>query len=112
MTGRRGIPRASAASFASGNICKHTELVEGVWSRERVLGGDAEPEVVISGAVSPGVFALFGGSAVMGRTFTEAEDQANAKVVVLSHALWQRRFGGDASLRRHGSCSSIARRTK
>lgn len=77
---------------------QHTELVEGVWSRERVLGGDTEPEVVISGAVSPGVFALFGGSLVMGRTFTEAEDQANAKVVVLSQPLWQRRFGADSSI--------------
>ena len=33
-----------------------------------------------------------------GRTFTEAEDQANAKVAVLGHALWQRRFGGDAAV--------------
>ena len=77
---------------------QNTELVEGVWSRERVLGGESEPEVAISGAVSPGIFALFGGSVAMGRTFTEAEDQANAKVVVLSHELWQRRFGGNPSL--------------
>ena len=34
----------------------------------------------------------------MGRTFTEAEDRANAKVAVLSHALWQRRFGGDPGI--------------
>jgi putative ABC transport system permease protein len=74
------------------------ESVEGLWSRERALGGGAEPDTVIGGAVSPGLFALFGGSPALGRTFTEAEDQANAKVAVLSHALWQRRFGGDVSV--------------
>jgi putative ABC transport system permease protein len=76
------------------------ESVEGLWSRERALGGDGEPETVIAGAVSPGVFALFGGPPLLGRTFSEEEDQANAKVVVLSHGLWQRRFGGDASVLR------------
>lgn len=74
------------------------ELVEGIWSRERVIGGSTEPEVAVSGAVSPGLFSLFGGAPSLGRTFTEAEDQANAKVVVLSHGLWQRRFGGDPSI--------------
>jgi putative ABC transport system permease protein len=74
------------------------ESVEGLWSRERALGGSEEPETVIAGAVSPGLFALFGGSPAFGRTFTEAEDQANAKVAVLSHAVWQRRFGGNASV--------------
>ena len=77
---------------------KHAEMVEGMWSRERVLGGDTEPEVVISGAVSPGMFTLFGGAVALGRTFTEAEDQANAKVVVLGHPLWQRRFSADRSI--------------
>jgi putative ABC transport system permease protein len=74
------------------------ESVEGLWSRERALGGDGEPETVIAGAVSPGLFALFGGPPLLGRTFSEAEDQANAKVVVLSHGLWQRRFGGSSAI--------------
>src|SRR5688572_2296147 len=77
---------------------KHTELVEGLWSRERVVGGEAEPEVVIAGAVSPGLFALFGGSPARGRTFTDAEDQADAKVVVLGDGIWQRRFGADPAI--------------
>ena len=77
---------------------KLVESVEGLWSRERALGGDSEPETVIAGAVSPGLFALFGGSPRLGRVFTEAEDQANAKVVVLGHALWQRRFGGEVGV--------------
>ena len=77
---------------------RQVESVEGLWVRERALGGDMEPETVIAGAVSPGLFALFGGSPTMGRGFTEAEDQANAKVVVIGHALWQRRFAGDRSV--------------
>ena len=75
-----------------------TESVEGMWSRERVLGGDAEPEVAVSGAVSAGLFALFGGTPARGRTFTEDEDRTNAKVVVLGHGLWERRFGADPAI--------------
>ena len=74
---------------------KQVESVEGLWARERALGGDTEPETVIAGAVSPGLFGLFGGAPALGRVFTETEDQDNAKVVVLGHALWQRRFGSD-----------------
>ena len=74
------------------------ESVEGLWSRERALGSEGEPETVIAGAVSPGLFSLFGGSPLLGRTFTDAEDQANAKVVVLGYALWQRRFGGRSAV--------------
>lgn len=77
---------------------KQTELFDGLWSRERALGGDAEPEIVVAGAVSPGIFALFGGRQAMGRTFTEAEDQAAAKVVVLGNRIWQHRFGSDGSI--------------
>jgi predicted permease len=75
-----------------------TELIEGLWSRERALGGDAEPEVVIAAGVSPGLFRLFGGVPALGRTFTEAEDRADAKVVVLGDAVWRRRFSGDRSI--------------
>lgn len=77
---------------------KLAESIEGLWVRERALGGDIEPETVTAGAVSPGVFALFGGPPALGRTFTEAEDQANARVVVVGHALWQRRFAADPGL--------------
>jgi putative ABC transport system permease protein len=70
--------------------------VDGIWARERALGGDLEPESVAAGAVSAGFFTLMGKGPIIGRTFSEEEDRDNAKVVVLSFALWQRRFGGDA----------------
>ena len=31
---------------------------------------------------------------MLGRVFTEDEDNKGARVVVISHGLWQRRFGG------------------
>ncbi|MGD9903334.1 MAG: ADOP family duplicated permease [Vicinamibacterales bacterium] len=77
---------------------RQVETIEGLWSRERALGGDVEPETVTAGAVSAGLFALFGGSAALGRTFTEPEDRDNARVVVLGHSLWQRRFGADPAI--------------
>ena len=77
---------------------KTAEAVEGIWVRERALGGEGEPESAPGGAVSPGLFTLFGEGPLMGRTWSEAEDRANARVVVLSHGLWQRRFGGDAGV--------------
>jgi hypothetical protein len=77
---------------------RQTEAVEGLWSRERALGGDVEPETVTTGAVSSGLFELLGGEPTLGRTFTDQEDRENAKVVVLGHALWQRRFGSDAAI--------------
>lgn len=77
---------------------RQAEAVEGLWVRERALGGDVEPETVTAGAVSPGLFSLLGGVPALGRTFTEDEDRENARVAVLGHALWQRRFGADPAI--------------
>jgi putative ABC transport system permease protein len=70
---------------------------EGLWLTERAVSGDAEPESVACGRVSAGFFAMLGGVPAIGRVFTEAEVEADARLVVLSHGLWMRRFGGRAS---------------
>jgi putative ABC transport system permease protein len=75
------------------------EGLQGIWARDRALdSADGEPESVTAGSVSPGFFALFGGQAALGRTFTVEEDRTDQKVAVLGHGVWQRRFGGDATV--------------
>ena len=53
-----------------------------------------EPERVLGAFASANLFPLLGVPPALGRTFTADEEQRRDSVVVLSHALWQRRFGG------------------
>jgi putative ABC transport system permease protein len=60
-----------------------------------VTGGE-NPEQIPVGQVSADFFKLLGAPVVQGRAFTAEEDLPNGgNVAVLSHGLWQRRFGGD-----------------
>lgn len=62
------------------------------------LTGD-KPEQLRGIHVSEAYFRLFGARPVVGRTFLPSEDSPNGgKAVVISHGLWQRRFGGDAAV--------------
>ena len=61
--------------------------------------GEGEPEQVDGAFVSANFFSTLGVAPELGRGLTKDEERAGANhVVVLSYALWQRRFGGDASV--------------
>lgn len=63
------------------------------------LTGPQQSESLRSAAVSANYFNVLGVAAELGRTFGAEEDQSGqAHVVILSHDLWQRRFGGDPSI--------------
>lgn len=63
-----------------------------------LTGGD-EPERLRGLYVTGNLFSVLGVDAARGRTLSEEETWAgNHRVVVLSHSLWQRRFGGDPSI--------------
>jgi predicted permease len=63
------------------------------------LVGQGEPQRVEGAWVTGNLFSTLGRPALLGRYFTERDDQLGAApTVVLSYALWQTDFGGDASV--------------
>ena len=58
------------------------------------LTGDGNPERLLAGRVSVGLYKLIGVRPLVGRDFFEEEDQPGRdKVVIISQGLWERRFG-------------------
>lgn len=62
------------------------------------LTGGTEPEQVMSIRASANLFPLLGVAPMLGRTFTADEERQKVRVVVLSHGLWQRRFGASPNI--------------
>lgn len=82
---RKQVRSVDHLAFASGSAATLTRV--------------AEPAVLRQGAVSAPVWPLLGIKPVLGRVFTDEEDRPAAPpVAVLSHATWQKRFGGDPEI--------------
>ncbi len=63
------------------------------------LTGDGDPEQISGTAVTPGYFEVVGVQPALGRTFQPEEYKLGQdRVVILGHALWQRRYGGDKNI--------------
>ncbi|HZF40603.1 MAG TPA: ABC transporter permease, partial [Blastocatellia bacterium] len=75
---------------------------------QKTLSGEGAPEHVDIHLVSANFFPMLGVRPALGRLFSEKEDMPQAagktesphgdRVVILSHGLWQRRFGGDPGI--------------
>src|SRR5688572_19478707 len=64
-----------------------------------VLLNHGEPDRVDTGVVSSNYFDVFGVRPIHGRGFLDKDDDLGAEaVVLLSHAYWQKKFGGDAGV--------------
>lgn len=62
------------------------------------LSGTGTPERVVGARASASVFPLLGIAPLIGRTYTEQEDESGHAVVVLSYGLWQQTYGADPSI--------------
>ncbi|MGB7923548.1 MAG: ABC transporter permease [Pyrinomonadaceae bacterium] len=75
------------------------EGVAGYSRRSFTITGGETPDRVQGAAVTDNFFQLLGVEPAQGRSFRPGEDQPGAeRLALLSHGLWQRRFGGDASV--------------
>jgi putative ABC transport system permease protein len=93
--GKRG--QVTPANFldwrAQNTVFEH---LAAILTRPANLGFDDHAERVDLAMTSANFFAVFGTEAERGRLFIPTDEQAgHAPIVVVSHALWQRRFGSD-----------------
>src|SRR6266566_379172 len=81
---------------AQSNLFEGMSMLDG-WGGN-LTGGDA-PEHIDGARVSVNLLWLLRARPVLGRDFTiEEANPGNDHVVMLSHGLWQRRFGGDTNV--------------
>jgi putative ABC transport system permease protein len=62
-------------------------------TRRLELSGTGDPEQVVAAQLTPPVLSILGVTPALGRVFS-GEDPAGDSVALISHGLWQRRFGG------------------
>ena len=62
------------------------------------ISGAGDAAVVDATRMSRGVFSALGVSPMLGRIFTQQEDEQHQQVVVLSYAAWLSRFHGDSQV--------------
>jgi predicted permease len=72
----------------------------GMWTWQALaFSGDGEPERVEGAAVTANLFPLLGVRPMLGRSFLPGDEvRGQHRVVLLSHGLWLRRFGGDSGI--------------
>src|SRR5688572_24271736 len=102
----RGYPAGFGWTFAMWEALQpHVDRFDGAlaWTRARFdLAPSGERQVVEGLFASGGYFATLGVPAILGRTFTAADDRpgggAAGPVAVISYGFWQQRFGGAAGV--------------
>ena len=97
-----GYPRAPLSGPELIDLDTRATLFDGfgaIWATTAALTGDTEPEQLRIGHVSADFFSLLGANAAIGRTFVASDEVTGPPAsILLSAAVWQRRYGGDPSI--------------
>ena len=96
-----GFPRNTPAPGNYSDWAAQIKAFDGVAAmdqRDFNLTGEGEPEKIGGAGVTANLFSTLGVQPLLGRTWRPEEDVTGNRIAVISHALWQRRFGGDAGI--------------
>jgi putative ABC transport system permease protein len=75
------------------------EEIAGFSNAAVTLTSEHEPERIPGSIITANFFSVLGVQPLMGRSFAAEENgPKGARVVILSHGLWQRRFGGNPNI--------------
>src|SRR5262249_16937360 len=67
------------------------------WQMDLKVRPQSEAETVAGQFVTPNYFSVLGVNAMVGRTFS-AMDENDSLVIVISHRLWEQKFGADPTV--------------
>lgn len=109
-----GVPRfaqSDATLLVYRERSKSFQEVAGYDLKTYNLSGAGDPEQLVALSVTPAMFRVLQIKPELGRPFIEADGESDAKpVVILTHGLWVRKFGGDpAALGRTLELDGLAR---
>ena len=97
-----GFPRNEVAPVDYAFLASHNELfasIAAVAGQSVTLSGSSGPEKIDGRRVTHSFFEVLGVAPALGRVFLPEEDRPGApRVTILSHGLWQGRYGGDAGI--------------
>lgn len=70
------------------------------------MSGQGEPAQINVSRMNATVFQVLGVAPLLGRTFTQREDEGGEQVAVISYPMWRDLFSGDAKVLERRSCST------
>jgi putative ABC transport system permease protein len=97
-----GYPRAPLSGPELNDLRERNTRFDGfgaIWSNTAALDGESEPEQLRIGLVTVDFFSTLGAAPALGRVFSAEDAQVGGPTtIVLSDALWRRRYGSDPTL--------------
>jgi predicted permease len=99
---RLGYPKTDVSPANYADWTQQTEVFEDLaayFGNAFNFTGQSRPERLDGVHATPNLFSVLGVKPFLGRSFLPSEgNRGNAGFAILSHALWQRRFGSDAGI--------------